>query len=280
METVIEHVIEPKVAGPPPRRIRLPLSTNLLLLAAVLLFALFIYGGSRAFLEAWKIAWLAMTGRTVAARVQNVLTEPSPLKNQPARQAGLRYTYTLPFGPDRTPQTGIARLEAPEAGDPQRQPENLPGARQDSAAPPAVPTFHVGDTLPLRCAVWLGQPLVYPWQSPPTGKVIFLMLCGGLVIGISALLLRRILHWRQHRLRLLQQGIATTGTIVHKDARAEDAPRYFIRYGYAAGTELHEREEQVSIEQWKSLEVGQPVTVLYDPERREDASLYVLVGKG
>jgi hypothetical protein len=278
MEIVIDHQIEPVVAAPPPRAAQLPASTNILLLAATLLFGLFIYGGSRALVEAWKLAWLGVMGHPIAAQVTQVLTATSQVKGAPDQQIGLRYSYTLPFGPDRTLQTGVAHLMTPDVNDTTRPQEPLPRSGQKTVLP-NIPVFHIGDRLPLRGAEWLGRPLVYPWQAAPTGKVVFLLLCGGLVIGISVLLLRRIVRWRGHRLRLLRYGVATTGTIVHKEARAEDAPRYYLRYGYAVETEPREHEEQVSIEQWKRLDIGQPVTVLYDPECPDDAGLYLLIGR-
>jgi len=137
----------------------------------------------------------------------------------------------------------------------------------------------IGDALPVRCAAWLGRPLSSPWTPEASGRIAFLMLSGGLIIGISVFLLRRLLGWRRHRLHLLRAGIATVGTIIDKEARAEDTPRYFVRYGYAAGSVPIEREEQLSMEQWKEFEIGQPVTVLYDPEKTEDAGLYALLGR-
>jgi hypothetical protein len=278
METVIDHQIEPAVAAAPPRTAHLSPSTNLLLLAAMLLFGLFIYGGSRALFEAWKLAWLGMTGQTIMARVTQVVTIPANVKAAPDQQIGLRYSYTLPFGSDRNLKSGYAHLMTPDVGDTTRPQEPLPrGSRTTNLS--NAPVFHVDDRLPLRGTEWLGRPLVYPWQAAPTGKIVFLLLCGGLVIGISVLLLRQLARWRGHRLGLLRYGIATTGTVVHKEARAEDSPRYYLRYGYAVGTEPHEHEEQVSVEQWKRIDIGEPVTVLYHPERPGDAGLYLLIGK-
>ncbi len=273
METLLEHVIEPDVAAAPPRRTSLPGGTNLLLLAAILLFALFIYGGLRALEEAAKLAWMGVAGRTVSAQVSQVQTDSNPPKGQAPRQTGIQYAYVFPFGDVRARSTGVARLEtgpADGSGDPVAGPAPI-------KARLAAPTFHVGDQFPLRCAVWLGRPLVFPWQAPPTGKMVFLFLCSGLVISISVLLMRRLLRWRTHRLRLLQHGVATVGTILHKQARAEDAVRYFVRYGYAAGAMPREHEEQVSQDQWGRLEVGQPVTVLYDPDATGNAGLYALI---
>ena len=95
---------------------------------------------------------------------------------------------------------------------------------------------------------------------------------------VSLLLLRRLLRWMGERLHLLRLGTATVGTITHKRTEAEDMVRYFLRYGYSSGqTEGREHEEQVSMDQWKLFHVGQPVTVLYDPEEPERVGLYALI---
>lgn len=269
METVTEHLIEREVAAPPPRAVRLPLGLNFLILAAGLMFALFVGGGGYALLEAAKLGWISVAGRSVNARIVQIATEPAPAKDQPARQTALRYVFTSPF--DQSPQSRWLRLDRAADAQPGMP---MPQSRGKPAAPPAAV---IGDVIPVRGAVWLGRPLFFPWTPQATGRIAFLMLSGGLIIGISGFLLRRLIEWRRHRLHLLRTGIATVGTIIDKEARAEDTPRYYVRYGYAAGSQPREREEQMSMEQWKEFEIGQPVTVLYDPEQTDDAALYTLV---
>lgn len=272
METVTEHPIEREVAAPPPRAARLPPGLNLLILAAALMFALFLGGGGYALLEAAKLGWVSATGRPVTAHVAQITTEPAPLKGQPARQTALRYVFTSPF--DQSPKFQWLRLDRPDDAQTGMMP--MTPSRAKPAAPPPA---HIGDPIPLRGAVWLGRPVFYPWTPQAGGRTAFLLLSGGLIVGISVFLLRRLLGWRRHRLHLLRAGIATVGTIIDKDARAEDTPRYYVRFGYAVGDEPREREEQMSMEQWKQFEIGQPVTVLYDPADGQDASLYALLGK-
>lgn len=273
METVIDHAIEREIAAPPPRAARLPLSTNLLLWIATALFAVIIYGGARALLESVKMGWLGVSGRTVTARIYKIDAEPAAVKGAPPIQVGLHYVYKLPFGGSDSPRYGTARLGMDS------EPQTDPLTGQAAAAQPPAPTFKVGGPLELRCATWFGKPMAYAWQSAPTGKIIFLTLCGGVVIAISILLLRRIYRWRERRIYLLRNGIATVGTVTHREVRAEDAPRYYITFGYDAAGVPREHEEQVSDEQWKRLHVGQPVSVLYDPDDPEDASLYIFLSK-
>lgn len=272
METVTEHPIERELAAPPPRAARLSLGLNLLLLAAGLMFALFIGGGGYALLEATKLSWVSATGRTVTAHIAEITTEPASAKGQPALQTALRYEFTSPF--DQSPQSHWIRLDRPDDS----QTGLMPMA-QGRSKPAAPPPAQIGDPIPVRGAVWLGQILYYPWAPQATGRIVFLLLTGVLIIGISLFLLRRLLDWRAHRLHLLRMGIATVGTVIDKEARAEDTPRYYVRFGYAAGDEPREREEQMSMEQWKEFTIGQSVTVLYDPADNENAGLYALLGR-
>ena len=105
-----------------------------------------------------------------------------------------------------------------------------------------------------------------------------MFLSGGLVLAVSLLLLRRLLRWTGSRLHLLRCGAATIGTITHKRSESEDMVRYFLRYGYGGGPEGG-REEQVSADQWREFQVGQPVTVLYDPDNPAQAGLYALISR-
>ncbi len=273
METVIEHPLEREIAAPPPRSVRLPFGLNFLLLAAGLMFALFIGGGGYALLEATKLSWVSAMGRSVTAHIAQISTEPSAVKGQPPLQTALRYVFTSPF--DQSLQSHWIRLDRPDDSQSGLMPMAQGRSRPAAGPPPA----QIGDPIPVRGAGWLGRTVFYPWAPQASGRIAFLLLTGVLIIGISLFLLRRLLDWRAHRLRLLRLGIATVGTIIDKEARAEDTPRYYVRYGYAAGDEPREREEQMSMEQWKEFAIGQPVTVLYDPEKAEDAGLYALLGR-
>jgi len=264
-EPIAEHHLEPEVASPPPRRAQLAFGTNLLLAVAAFLFAIIFYGGLRALGEGLKLTWVAAAGKSITAKIIKV--EAAPVQSgQAARQAGVRYAYSDLNGRSRQ---AYARLYAPDSAG------GVLEGRAAKAAP--TPVFHVGDRLLLRAAPWPGGAIMHPWSPPPTSKILFLCIAGLLVSGVSALLMRRILRWRQHRLHLLRNGVATIGTILHKKSNADDSLRYYLHYGYAADGIPQEREEQCSPEQWKTLEVGQSVTVLYDPKQPAESGLYLLL---
>lgn len=279
METVLEHRIEPPVAAPPPRLARLPWSTTALLLGAALLLLSFVFGSVRALLEAGQLVWLGAAGRTVTARVTQANTEVLPKGAQSPQRTRFQYSFTSPR--DSSLRVGSAiQYSVPPPVD--NGPLNAPPPRKGRPAIPLPPPPpKVGDTFPLRVAPWFGRLLYHPWQQPPVGKMLLLFLAGALVAGVSLLLLRRLLRWHQGRLHLLRNGLATVGTVVHKHAQTEDSVRYFLRFGYASEPDgqARETEEQVSADSWRSFEVGQPVTVLYDPAQPEQASLYALMGR-
>ena len=264
MEAVIEHAVEPKVSAPPPRPIALPPRLVGLLVVAGLLLGLFVLGSGRALWEAGKLLWIGAAGHTIQGYVVSIETEPAPEKGRLPQPVAVRYAADVP-GADGTLQhrLGWIALERPKPGGPDR-----------SAA------YRLGEGVPVRYARWFGGVASHPWQPSPAGRITSLLLSGGLVGLVSLLLARRLIHWTRERLHLLRQGMATVGTITHKRTEADDMLRYFLRYGYApAPGEGLEREERVSMEQWKEFEVGQPVTVLYDPDRPEQAGLYALLGR-
>ncbi len=257
METVSEHRVEPEIAGPAPRRVGLPGRLNFLLVAAFLLLSVFLLGSGRALWEAGKLLWLAGAGQTATARVVEIRWEPPAAKGKPAVQAAIRYhldTAVSRSAGGRLTRTGWIGV---------RRGERL---------------YHLEQTLPYRYAPWFGGVAGFPWQPSPSGRIVSLLLSGGLVLLVSGFLVRRLARWVRLHLHLLRLGQATVGTITHKRTEADDMLRYFLRYGYAPTPgEGREREEQVSAEQWKRFEVGQPVTVLYDPDRPEHAGVYALI---
>ena len=256
METVPEHKIEAEIAGAAPRRAHLPIRMALLLAIAYLLLGLFIIGSGRALWEAGKLGWIGISGRIILGQIAEVHSEASLEKTAPKRQTALRYRVIVPEGASglsgRTGWIGLGRKD--------------------------TRVYRVGEPLPYRIAPWFGGLAGSPWAPVPTGRLVSLLLCGGLVLVVSALLIRRLTLWLQEHLHLLRLGTAAVGTIIHKRTEAEDMLRYFLRYGYAPTKEYGlEREEQVSAEQWREFEVGQPVTVLYDPAQPECAGLYALM---
>lgn len=267
METLSEHMIEPALTAPPPRKRLLPPRLALLMTLALLMIGLFGLGGVRAVWEAGKLGWLAGAGRTVPGTVTRIETQPGPDKSAPPVPLGLWYTVTLSGSHGPFQRMGWISL----AGEPV-----LPGGPA-RALPSPVPAVQLGQTLPVRSAPWFGSVLSQPWSAAPGNRIATLLFIGVLVLLVTARLGRRLLHWLRGYLHLLQHGLATVGTITDKRTEAEDAVRYFLTYGYSAGGAGQQREEQVGAEQWKLFQVGQPVTVLFDPAQPAHAGLYVLM---
>lgn len=281
MEALIEHALEPEVAGPAPRRTHLPLRLTLLLAVATLLLGAFAAGSGRALWEAARLSWLAAAGHTAAGRIVRVVTEPSEVKGQPPHPVAVWYAGDLP-GPSGTlHREGWIGLGTPAA--PTNGASGVNGAGRPAPRPAApLRVLRAGQPVPIRYAPWFGGVASQPWVPDPRGRVLTLILSGSLVLLVSLLLLRRLLRWLGERLHLLRLGTATVGTITHKRTEAEDMVRYYLRYGYAFGQgeergKAREHEEQVSMDQWKLFHVGQPVTVLYDPDEPERVGLYALI---
>ncbi len=268
MEALIEHTLEPALAGPTPRRLHLPLRARLLLIVAGLLLGLFAAGSARALWEGVKLSWLAEAGRSLSGKIVEIRTEPSAPKGRQPRQTAIRYSAALPRPHGSQLETGWIVLSEP--------PASLSG--ENRPAPPPAVLFQIGQPFPLRFASFGSAVLCQPWGPNPGSRIWTLFLSGGLVLAVSLLLLRRLLRWTGSRLYLLRFGSATVGTITHKRSESEDRVRYFLRYGYPGGPDSG-REEQVSADQWREFQVGQPVTVLFDPAAPEKAGLYALIAQ-
>jgi len=280
VEALVDHAVEGAVAAPPPRRARLPFRATGLLLVASLLLSAFAVGGGRALWEAMRLSWLLAAGHTTEGRIVAVRTVPSGVRGQPPVPVALRYDAASRGPKGVCFRTGWVGLTG---GPPTREGltggESAAPAAPSTAPPPIVPA--VGDSFPVRFAPWFGGVTSQPWRPAPRGLVYTLFLTGGLVLLVSLVLLRRLAGWTASRLHLLRRGVATVGTILHARTEAEDSVRYFLHYGYPVAEEGvllgREREEQVGADQWKRFSVGQPVTVLYDPDRPEQAGLYALI---
>lgn len=268
METIAAHEIEPELAVAPPRRAPLPWRTQTLVVLASIVSVLLVVGGARAVLEAGRLAMAAVDGRPVVAHVTAIDYAPAP-QGQPAQPVGVHFAYTDPWTGRRIVHD--APFAAPPE-DPQTQP--LP-----SSKPSAGSAVHVGDTLPLRIVGRAHHEHAYLWTASPWGKAGFLSLCGLAVMAVGVRLMMILYRWQGLRARLLRYGSAVVGTVVYKRSDLGDVARYYVRFGYATVPALdpREQEEQVSLEQWKQYDVGQPVTVLYDPDSPDRACLYALI---
>ena len=268
MEAIAEHRLEPELLLPTPRRLRLPWRTSLLLSVAALLLGFFVLGSSRTLWEGAKMLWLDGAGHTVSGKIVAIRTTHS-LKGQLPAQAAICYEVDVPGPQEVQHRRGWVALGAPAPAT---------GLESEAAKPQPAPRFFLGQPFPLRCASFFGVLVCQPWGPSPGSRTAALLLAGGLVLLVSLRLLRRLSRWAGSRLHLLRHGTATVGTITHKRSETEDMARYYLRYGYAAGSAVgQDREEQVSTDHWREFHVGQPVTVLYDPGDPGHAGLYALI---
>jgi hypothetical protein len=272
VEAVIAHQIESEVAGPPPRRnAHLPWGTQALLALAGALAVLLFLGGARALEEAGRLAWVGLWGRPATARVVSFEMSPKSI-DHPSQPLGFQYAYHDPFTGRLVQAHAILEQEPDPSGDPA-----LGTGVPEKPAP--LPRLFVGQQVALRVAGGPAHEIVDFWSPAPWGKGVFLALCGLVVMGVGVRLTWALVHWRHVRVHLLQSGQAVIGTVIHKRTDVQDAPHYYLRYGYitAGAGEICEHEERVSQEQWQRFEIGEPVTVLYDPGQPAKCGLYALM---
>ena len=272
-EQVREHEIEAAMSVVPPRKTTLPLRTFSLLAVASVMLLLLMYGGSRAILEAAKLAWLGIRGTSVTATITHV--GASGQVDSSGRLLKDAFIYRIngpaPRGISRTGTVLLSTMGAPQ--------ESVPTAQLQHAKVDARPTFHVGQALEFRAGTWMGRPMIHPWNPSPIGTAAFLGLSGIVVMLVSLYFLTRVVRWILRRVILLSYGQAVVGTIVHKYSSADESPKFYVRYGFASDEDPvgHEHEEQCNLGQWKQFEVGMPVTVLYDPRNVFRSGIYKLI---
>jgi hypothetical protein len=101
------------------------------------------------------------------------------------------------------------------------------------------------------------------------GGVLFILL---FIVGPVYLVIRRGLEMR----RLATEGVETTGTVVEKYRRHRGGSR--IRYEYCdASGQKHQGRAGVSWKYYEAVKVGDPVKVVYLPQRPSVSALWAEV---
>jgi hypothetical protein len=102
------------------------------------------------------------------------------------------------------------------------------------------------------------------------GGVLFILF---FIVGAVYLVIRRGLEMR----RLATEGVETTGTVVEKYYRRRRGGRR-IRYEYCdASGQKHQGRAGVSWEYYEAVKVGDPVKVVYLPQRPSVSALWAEV---
>jgi len=118
----------------------------------------------------------------------------------------------------------------------------------------------------------LGVIIVYAVTSfilGDIGGVLFILF---FIVGAVYLVIRRGLEMR----RLATEGVETTGTVVEKYRRPRGGRR--IRYEYCeASGQKHQGRAGVSWKYYEAVKVGDPVKVVYLPQRPSVSALWAEV---
>lgn len=272
------YLLEPG-ASPPPRPVNIGFRATALLACGAVLFSAIIFGGIVALLQAAKIGWLGVAGHNVRAHV--VWTDPNA-STTVAKTGHYRMTYAFDDPAEILASNGSSRSNdgsAPTVTVTVAVPNAQPGPSSERHTPAAsLRLYKVGDPLIFRYVRLGGQALLMPWSQPPNEYVLVLLVMAGTLIGVGVIFLSRLAGWHKKRMRLLRDGMAVTGVIVQKRVDSLEA-KFYVKYSYRPNSDpvLREREDQCTSIQWRSLNEGDPVTVLYDPKRTESVGLYRLL---
>jgi len=118
----------------------------------------------------------------------------------------------------------------------------------------------------------LGVIIVYAVTSFTLGNIGGVLFILFFIVGAVYLVIRRGLEMR----RLATEGVETTGTVVEKYSSHRRGSR--IRYEYRdASGQKHQGRAGVSWEYYKAVKVGDPVKVVYLPQRPSVSALWAQV---
>jgi len=268
-----DHTIESELSAMPPRAVRLNGRAMLVCASALFLFAAFAACGTATLREASRLHTLAVTGKPAVATVTQIdyaedrapTTDRSKWSDANAPSvSSVSYRFRADDGSvhvGRIPIT-LARTEA-------------------GVSAPAPLSMLPGDKFTVRYAIVSDSFISRPWAGPVTKKIAFLVFAGLAAILIGAYLAWRALRWVNHAYRLIRTGFISTATVLSKEARVEDSPRFYVAIGYTSHDGvMRQKTVQCTSSQYQKIQSGQTFTVIYPPLRPEEASLYAMLPFG
>ena len=235
-ERIEEHVIEPELLRPAPRKLRVTSWSSVAFFSWIAAFAVIVASILCICVQSVRMFWLSQEGRTAVATVTGCTFmdgSSGPCTAHPAQVDRIKYTFTA----DGVAHNGITSA--------------------DTVRPPL-------GTLLVRYGDLDGQDLIYAPASSLSPKSAGLAMLGAFTIGfICAFLTTRWFVWQTRLRRLVRFGSPVVGTVKEKTITDDDGARYYVMVGYldSAGRP-RQLKERCSPDQWRKLDIGQPITVI------------------
>jgi hypothetical protein len=274
-EPIQEYAIEPELSSLTPRRLRATAWPIAVIAGSVAAYVLLVACAAIIAVQSIRIVCLAEYGRTTMANVTGCeyagggSGSCTPAPAQPI----VRFDY-------QSDEYALVRGSAPvsllasndsarsQSPFPDSQPmESMPGSRQPEVS---VPT-----KLIVRFGTWGGKMISCPAQSVSAESSGLSVAVALFIAGIATYLVVLFLRWMKRTIKMLQFGEAVIGTVTSKEIKESDLPRYYVTYGFLdADGAPHQSVERCTPDQWRRLEIGQPITVIYPPAQPSRCELY------
>jgi hypothetical protein len=261
-DTTLERDLQPA----PPRRVRASGHAVLLCVTAVLLLTAFGACGLAAIGEAARLQFLHWRGHTAVATIIKTEYAGGAIHSQPtdldsASPTGYLYRFTT------TDYRSVEGL-LPAAG-----------ARLDMRGAAAKkPLLALGSTFRVRYAKIEDRVVSRPSFSTTPDKVVSLTIVGLASTAIGVGLFWQCMGWLRRCYRLVKTGNVAIGTVLGKEAAAEDSPKFYIAFSYTTADDVVRFcRVPCSSAQYQSFREGQTLSVVYSAHRPGEATPYALL---
>jgi hypothetical protein len=264
-ELVVRYEVEPELCAPSPRRIRCTAWPVVIVSTCLALYAMVLSCAACVAVRSAELLFLERSGSTTTARITSsqVGSYPIPInsasddayladKGRLLRQIDLRFPVVSPASHHPELVNRVMNI-APE---------------DSSDLPPS-------SSIAVRYA-WLNGHLVFTPLQSMSLLSCWLSICFAALIGLVAtLLFKRWLSWLVGVYRLLKLGYVSIGTVCDKEIVESDIPRYYVTCGYLDADGFGQRHrERCSPEQWRRLQIGEPVSLVCLPADPIQARIY------
>jgi len=274
-EPIQEYVVEPELSSDTPRRLRLGAWTVILTVCCLAGYVLVMVCAGLISARSGQLLWLAEDGDLVQATVTGCEYASGGVgvcngeTGQRVERIEYRYGESGRFqGSAPVLALGVIPVREPEPQFPYAASVDTTPA--DRFQPQVIP-----DTVIVRYAMWNGKMISYPERSVSADSAALSAATCILIAGVATYILVMFLRWAGKTARILRFGLAVIGTVTSKEIHESDLPKYFVTYGFLdCEGAPHHCIERCTPDQWRRLEIGQPVTVLYPPAQPSRCELY------
>ena len=274
-EPVQEYSVEPELSVRGPRRVRVTTWLAALVSGCASIYVLALLCASLIAARSAQLLWLAHSGSYGVAWVTDCRYADGSVGAcvLDSRRSVIRLDYRVEGHDALTGSTLLSALGSQAA-----VPSNT-GLSDDAEVLPATELRPHSVSIPTEFAVkygsWNGNLVCAPANAVSEPSSLLSIIVAILLGAVSTALFVRFGRWLKRLIDVLRYGDAVVGTLTHKEIKESDLPTYFITYGFLdADGAPRQRLERCTPEQWRRLEIGEPVTVLYPPGQPSRCELY------